>query len=74
METQIGVQAGVLCLRMKKNLSSGYLGLHSHPSTGSGTATDRSTEVQNETPTKIQLTDQGNLLFHIRRAYLERES
>lgn len=74
METQISVQAGVLCLGMKTNSSSGYLGLHNHPSTRSGTATDRSTEVQNETPTKIQLADQENLLFRIRRAYLQTES
>lgn len=53
------------CLEMKTNLGSGYLGLHSYPSTRSGTVTDRSTEVQNEIPTKPQLADQGDLLFLI---------
>lgn len=56
-----GVQAGVLCLGMKTKASSGYLGLHSHPSTGSGTPTDRRTEVQNAMPTMSQLADQGDL-------------
>lgn len=70
----IGVQGGTLYPGVNKVPSTGYLGLHSQLSTGSGTTTDRSIEVQNKTPTNTQLTDQGNLLFHTSRAPLERES
>lgn len=70
----IGVQAGVEHLGVNKVAATGYLGLHSQPSTGSGTTTDGSVEIQTRTATNTHLTDQGNLLFHTRMASLERES
>lgn len=54
----IGVQAGVVYLGVNKVAATGYLGLHSWPSTGSGTTTDRSIEVRNRAPTNTQLTEE----------------
>jgi len=50
----MGVQAGVLCLGMKTISNSGYLGPHSQPSTGSGTATDRSQRSETKHPHRLR--------------------